>query len=113
MKAFSSHRSLNKSILRSSRIMGGVCSNQVPTGVSMAASPSSAPSTHPVVESTATVAAQPLSKPALPPAPVLSPMNVLNVPISVMTDSYKATHYQQYPDATKMVAVSGGTQRVT
>lgn len=28
------------------------------------------------------------------------------VPISVLTDSYKATHFLQYPKATKMVAVS-------
>lgn len=27
------------------------------------------------------------------------------LPISVLTDSYKATHYLQYPDAKKMVAV--------
>ena len=29
------------------------------------------------------------------------------VPISVLTDSYKATHFLQYPGATKMVAVGG------
>lgn len=27
------------------------------------------------------------------------------IPISVLTDSYKATHYLQYPGAQKMVAV--------
>jgi nicotinic acid phosphoribosyltransferase len=27
-----------------------------------------------------------------------------HVPISVLTDSYKASHYEQYPDATRMVA---------
>ena len=31
--------------------------------------------------------------------------HLANVPISVLTDSYKATHYLQYPGATKMVAV--------
>ena len=31
--------------------------------------------------------------------------HIANVPISVLTDSYKATHYLQYPGATKMVAV--------
>ena len=28
------------------------------------------------------------------------------LPITILTDSYKATHFLQYPDATKMVAVS-------
>jgi hypothetical protein len=28
------------------------------------------------------------------------------LPISVLTDSYKATHFLQYPEAKKMVAVS-------
>lgn len=28
-----------------------------------------------------------------------------SVPISLMSDSYKASHYLQYPDTTKMVAV--------
>ncbi len=28
------------------------------------------------------------------------------LPISVLTDSYKTTHYLQYPDCKKMVAVS-------
>lgn len=33
-------------------------------------------------------------------------MNVHDyIPISVLTDSYKASHFVQYPDATKMVAV--------
>ena len=27
------------------------------------------------------------------------------VPVSVLTDSYKASHYLQYPDAKRMVAV--------
>lgn len=27
------------------------------------------------------------------------------IPISVLTDSYKASHFEQYPDATRMVAV--------
>ena len=27
------------------------------------------------------------------------------IPISVLTDSYKATHFEQYPEATRMVAV--------
>ena len=35
-----------------------------------------------------------------------NPMSMFNVPISVLTDSYKATHYLQYPGATQMVAVS-------
>ncbi len=30
----------------------------------------------------------------------------VGVPISVLTDSYKATHFLQYPKAQKMVAVS-------
>lgn len=29
------------------------------------------------------------------------------LPISILTDSYKTTHYLQYPQCTKMVAVSG------
>ena len=29
------------------------------------------------------------------------------VPISLMSDSYKASHYLQYPGTTKMVAVGG------
>ena len=69
-----------------------------------AATPSpSAPTS--VVESTINAAVAAPSKPAVPFSGQLSSMNILNVPISVMTDSYKATHYQQYPDATKMVAV--------
>ena len=28
-----------------------------------------------------------------------------SIPMCVMTDSYKATHFEQYPEATKMVAV--------
>lgn len=33
-------------------------------------------------------------------------MNVHDyIPISVLTDSYKASHFVQYPDASKMVAV--------
>jgi len=28
------------------------------------------------------------------------------LPISILTDSYKATHFLQYPEAKKMVAVS-------
>jgi hypothetical protein len=31
---------------------------------------------------------------------------LLAVPMGVMTDSYKASHFLQYPDALKMVAVS-------
>jgi hypothetical protein len=31
---------------------------------------------------------------------------MLPVPTSVLTDSYKATHFLQYPTATKMVCVS-------
>ena len=27
------------------------------------------------------------------------------IPISVLTDSYKASHFEQYPDASRMVAV--------
>lgn len=34
-----------------------------------------------------------------------SPLHAL-LPISVLTDSYKATHFMQYPDTKKMVAVS-------
>lgn len=33
-----------------------------------------------------------------------------SVPISLMSDSYKASHYLQYPDTTKMVAVSSRTR---
>ena len=39
----------------------------------------------------------------LPP----SPATIAGVPISVLTDSYKASHFLQYPAATKMVAVGG------
>lgn len=35
------------------------------------------------------------------PEPVLSLL-----PISILTDSYKTTHFLQYPDSQKMVAVS-------
>jgi hypothetical protein len=33
---------------------------------------------------------------------------LLSVPISVLTDSYKASHFLQYPAADKLVAVGGG-----
>ena len=57
-------------------------------------------SSSPSVESTA--------KPHISPSPSYRPMSMLNVPISVLTDSYKATHYLQYPGAAKMVAVRNG-----
>ena len=31
-------------------------------------------------------------------------MSAMSVPLAVLTDSYKATHFQMYPDAKKMVA---------
>ncbi len=34
---------------------------------------------------------------------------VSSVPISLISDSYKASHYLQYPDCQKMVAVSSET----
>lgn len=36
-------------------------------------------------------------------SPVLGVLGA--VPVSVLTDSYKASHYLQYPDTSKMVAV--------
>lgn len=40
-----------------------------------------------------------------PPGPMESLLSWL--PIPVLTDSYKTTHFQQYPAADKMVAVGG------
>lgn len=59
------------------------------------------------------------AKPALAPAPAppqprarraaprQAPMLGTAVPVSVLTDAYKASHWLQYPGAQKMVAVSG------
>lgn len=45
---------------------------------------------------------------AAPLSVILGPAAAAAVPISVLTDSYKATHFLQYPGAKKMVAVSVG-----
>ena len=37
------------------------------------------------------------------------PMSAAMVPISLFSDSYKASHYLQYPECQQMVAVRSGT----
>ena len=56
--------------------------------------------------------------PSLHSAPVPQPSSrrraqpgTMSVPISVLTDSYKATHFLQYPGAIKMVAVGRRVQQ--
>ena len=45
--------------------------------------------------------------PAAPPASAAPPALLTSwLPISILTDSYKATHFLQYPPSSKMVAVS-------
>ncbi len=39
------------------------------------------------------------------------PMSAAMVPISLFSDSYKASHYLQYPDCQQMVAVRTCTPR--
>ena len=43
--------------------------------------------------------------PAAAAAPLLPPLLSSWLPISILTDSYKTTHYLQYPPCSKMVAV--------
>ena len=40
-------------------------------------------------------------------APPLPPLLSSFLPLSILTDSYKASHFLQYPPSTQMVAVSG------
>lgn len=47
-----------------------------------------------------------VSRPVRTGAVACRAMLPVGVPISVLTDSYKATHFLQYPKAQKMVAVS-------